>query len=268
MTTCFWCFFLIRITRCTLSDISKIIGKGYNLLCFHRYFDVMLFFIGNSQYFCTSSKFPIAVSQLLFSVSGVPWCFFEHKRRRAATFHCQQPKVCECFHKPGFLLTYIYIYLCIFKYIYIYIYLSIFCTARTLRCSIGSLTTFCNINAAPLPRKLHERYCTPLHHTTQHQRSIHFHASYMNVIAPTPPHPTTQHHVASTSTQVTWTLLHTTPPHPTTQHQRSIHFHASYMNVIAPDPTPPHPPAKPHPPRVYIIYIYICTHTHVSYIIH
>ena len=50
----------------------------YNVLCFHRYFDVMLFFIGNSQCFCISSKFPSAVSQLFFSVSAVPWCFFEH----------------------------------------------------------------------------------------------------------------------------------------------------------------------------------------------
>ena len=41
--------FSIGITRCTFCAISKIIGKGYNILCFHRYFDVMLFFIGNSQ---------------------------------------------------------------------------------------------------------------------------------------------------------------------------------------------------------------------------
>ena len=41
--------FSIGITRCTFCAISKIIGKGYNILCFHGYFDVMLFFIGNSQ---------------------------------------------------------------------------------------------------------------------------------------------------------------------------------------------------------------------------
>ena len=41
--------FSIGITRWTFCFISKIIGKGYNILCFHRYFDVMLFFIGNSQ---------------------------------------------------------------------------------------------------------------------------------------------------------------------------------------------------------------------------
>ena len=41
--------FSIGITRCTFCAVSKIIGKGYNILCFHRYFDVMLFFIGNSQ---------------------------------------------------------------------------------------------------------------------------------------------------------------------------------------------------------------------------
>ena len=58
--------FSIGITRCTFCAISKIIGKGYNILCFHRYFDVMLFFIGNSQWFCISSKFPSAVSQLFF----------------------------------------------------------------------------------------------------------------------------------------------------------------------------------------------------------
>ena len=58
--------FSIGITRCTFCAISKIIGKGYNILCFHRYFDVMLFSLGNSQWFCVSSKFPSAVSQLFF----------------------------------------------------------------------------------------------------------------------------------------------------------------------------------------------------------
>ena len=61
--------FPIGMTRCTFSDISTIIGKRYNMynvLCFHRYFGVMLFFIGNSQCFCISWKFPTAVSQLFF----------------------------------------------------------------------------------------------------------------------------------------------------------------------------------------------------------
>ena len=66
ITICFLgvLIFSIGITRCTICAISKIIGKGYNILCFHRYFDVMLFFIGNSQWFCISSEFPSAVSQL------------------------------------------------------------------------------------------------------------------------------------------------------------------------------------------------------------
>ena len=41
--------FSIGITRCTFCAISKIIGKRYNIFCFHRYFDMILFFIGNSQ---------------------------------------------------------------------------------------------------------------------------------------------------------------------------------------------------------------------------
>ena len=60
--------FSIGITRCTFCAISKIIGKGYNILCFRGYFDAMLFFTGNSQWFCISSKFPSAVSQLFFCV--------------------------------------------------------------------------------------------------------------------------------------------------------------------------------------------------------
>ena len=36
------------------------------IYCFHRYFDVMLFFIGNSQCFCIASNFPNVVSQLFF----------------------------------------------------------------------------------------------------------------------------------------------------------------------------------------------------------
>ena len=58
--------FSIGITRCIFCFISKIIGRGYNILCFHRYFDVMLFFIGNSQCFCIASNFPNVVSQLFF----------------------------------------------------------------------------------------------------------------------------------------------------------------------------------------------------------
>ena len=79
--------FSIGITRCTFCAISKIIGKGYSILCFHRYFDVMLFFIGNSQWFCISSKFPSAVSQLffLFLYKSISTRHINHYRR----------------HKPG-----------------------------------------------------------------------------------------------------------------------------------------------------------------------
>ena len=75
--------FSIGITRCTFCAISKIIGKGYNILCFHRYFDVMLFFIGNSQWFCISSKFPSAVSQLffLFLYKSISTRHINHYRR-------------------------------------------------------------------------------------------------------------------------------------------------------------------------------------------
>ena len=99
-------FFPIGITRCTFSDISKIIGKGYNVLCFHGYFDVMLFFIGNSQCFCMSSKFPSAVSQLFFLFqpshgaslnTNVGWrqLFIASCRKRASAF--------TTLSKPGFL---------------------------------------------------------------------------------------------------------------------------------------------------------------------
>ena len=75
--------FSIGITRCAFCAISKIIGKGYNILCFHRYFDVMLFFIGNSQWFCISSKFPSAVSQLffLFLYKSISTRHINHYRR-------------------------------------------------------------------------------------------------------------------------------------------------------------------------------------------
>ena len=49
----------------------KIIGRGYNILCFHRYFDVMLFFIGNSQCFCIASNFPNVVTSCESAVFSV-----------------------------------------------------------------------------------------------------------------------------------------------------------------------------------------------------
>ena len=75
--------FSIGITRCTFCAISKIIGKGYNILCFHRYFDVMLFFIGNSQCFCIASKVPNADSQLffLFLYKSISTRHINHYRR-------------------------------------------------------------------------------------------------------------------------------------------------------------------------------------------
>ena len=70
-------------------------------------------------------------------------------------------------------------------------------------------------------------------------------------------------HVASNSTQVTWTFLHTTPPHSTPSRKLHERFytpplHASYMNVITPHPTPSPPRGTPAPKGIYIIYIYIC----------
>ena len=102
------CFFPIGITRWTFRDISKIIGKGYNVLCFHVYFDLMLLFIGNSQCFCISSKCPSAVSQLFFLFqpshgaslkTNVGWrqLFIASCRKRASAF--------TTLSKPGFLLT-------------------------------------------------------------------------------------------------------------------------------------------------------------------
>ena len=75
--------FSIGITRWTFCFISKIIGKGYNILCFHRYFDVMLFFIGNSQCFCIASKVPNADSQLffLFLYKSISTRHINHYRR-------------------------------------------------------------------------------------------------------------------------------------------------------------------------------------------
>ena len=106
--------FSIGITRCTFCVISKIIGKGYNILCFHRYFDVMLFFIGNSQWFCISSKFSSAVSQLffLFLYKSISTRHINHYRRHKPG--CRQHFIAnslkrasafKTFSKPGFLLT-------------------------------------------------------------------------------------------------------------------------------------------------------------------
>ena len=106
--------FSIGITRCTFCAISKIIGKGYNILCFHRYFDVMLFFIGNSQWFCISSKFPSAVSQLffLFLYKSISTRHINHYRRHKPgcrqLFIANSLKRASAFKtlsKPGFLLT-------------------------------------------------------------------------------------------------------------------------------------------------------------------
>ena len=106
--------FSIGITRCTFCAISKIIGKGYNILCFHRYFDVMLFFIGNSQWFCISSKFLSAVSQLffLFLYKSISTRHINHYRRHKPgcrqLFIANSLKRASAFKilsKPGFLLT-------------------------------------------------------------------------------------------------------------------------------------------------------------------
>ena len=84
--------FSIGITRWTFCFISKIIGKGYNILCFHRYFDVMLFFIGNSQCFCIASKVPNADSQLffLFLYKSISTRHINHYRR-------QKPDQFKCY---------------------------------------------------------------------------------------------------------------------------------------------------------------------------
>ena len=231
--------FSIGITRCTICAISKIIGKGYNILCFHRYFDVMLFFIGNSQWFCISSEFPSAVSQL-FLLS----LYKSFSTRHINHYRRHQPDQFKCYSMQE-----------------------------------DNVNMNVNIPPHPPPphptpsRKLHERYCTPPHPTqvtwtllhptpplhasymnviTPHptpSRKLHeryytppLHASYMNVITPhpTPPYPTPPHPF----TQVTWTLLHPTPPHPFTQVTWTLlhptpPLHASYMNVITPHPTPP-----------------------------
>ena len=93
--------FSIGITRWTFCFISKIIGKGYNILCFHRYFDVMLFFIGNSQCFCIASKVPNADSQLffLFLYKSISTRHINHYRRhKPDQFKCysmQQDTIVE-----------------------------------------------------------------------------------------------------------------------------------------------------------------------------
>ena len=55
-------------------------------------------------------------------------------------------------------------------------------------------------------------------------------------------------HVASNSTQVTWTFLHPTPPHPTPPHP----FTQVTWTLL--HPTPPHPPPRgtPAPKGIYI----------------
>jgi len=66
--TSFFCVFSpLELRGAHLVIYQRSLEKGiYNVLCFHRYFDVMLFFIGNSQCFCISSRFPSSVSQLFF----------------------------------------------------------------------------------------------------------------------------------------------------------------------------------------------------------
>ena len=175
----------------------------------------MLFFIGNSQWFCIASKFPNAVSQL----------FFLFLYKRISTRHINHYRR----HKPDVI-------------------------AWLMHDKYFTQVTWTLLHPTPPhphpSRKLHERYCTPPHHT------LTLHASYMNVIA------WLMHD--KYFTQVTWTLLHPTPPHPNPSrklHERycmthawqvlhasymnvitphpTLTLHASYMNVIAPHPTPP-----------------------------
>ena len=147
MTTCHvFLFFPIWIMRCTLSDISKIIGKGYNLLCFHRYFYVMLFFIGNSQYFCMKIS-QCCESAVLFFCFSRPmvllWTLtlaggnFSLPAAESIHFHASYMNVAAPHPTPshptlplpplgeplplGYI--YIYIYMCISIYLYIYIYM-------------------------------------------------------------------------------------------------------------------------------------------------
>ena len=113
----FWCSYFLHWNYEVhiLCAISKIIGKGYNILCFHRYFDVMSFFIGNSQWFCISSKFPSAVSQLfffLFLYKSISTRHINHYRRHKPgcrqLFIANSLKRASAFKtlsKPGFLLT-------------------------------------------------------------------------------------------------------------------------------------------------------------------
>ena len=82
-------------------------------------------------------------------------------------------------------------------------------------------------------------------------------------------------HVASNSTQVTWTFLHPNPPHPFTQvtwtilHPTPSHptptLHARYMSVITPHPTPPLPLSGNPRPQGYI-YMCVCVCTYTLYI--
>ena len=61
-------------------------------------------------------------------------------------------------------------------------------------------------------------------------------------------------HIASNSTQVTWTFLHSTPPHPTPSRK----LHERYYTP--PHPTPPHPFPPRGTPAPKGIYIY----THIT----
>jgi hypothetical protein len=106
--------FFIGITRCIFCAILKIIGKRYNILCFHRYFDVMMFFIGNSQWFCILLKFQSVVSQLffLFLYKNINIKHINHYRRHKPgcrqLFIANSLKHASAFKilsKSGFLLT-------------------------------------------------------------------------------------------------------------------------------------------------------------------
>ena len=179
ITICFFgvLIFSIGITRCTICAISKIIGKGYNILCFHRYFDVMLFFIGNSQWFCISSEFPSAVSQLFllslyksFSTRHINH-YRRHKPDQFKCYSMQEDNVNMNVNIPPHPPT------------------------PPHPTPSRKLHERYYTPPHPTPPKLHERYYTPPHPTQVTWTLLH----------PTPPHP---------FTQVTWTLLHPTPPHP------------------------------------------------------
>ena len=58
--------FPIGFTRHIFFDEKKYVLEAYKILCFRRYFDMMLIFIGNFQWFCASLKRPRPVSQPFF----------------------------------------------------------------------------------------------------------------------------------------------------------------------------------------------------------